>query len=93
VFDPRRDRRKLPPDLSFGFGIHRCIGANLALVECEVAVATLYVRLPNLRVAPGFSPKPHLAPLIVRSWSAMPMEFDASKREVDDPRAPIDTRA
>jgi cytochrome P450 len=36
--------------LSFGGGIHYCVGAQLARIEAEVAIATLLRRLPNLRL-------------------------------------------
>jgi cytochrome P450 len=37
--------------LSFGGGIHYCLGAQLARIEGEIAIATLLRRLPNLRIA------------------------------------------
>jgi cytochrome P450 len=36
--------------MSFGGGIHFCLGAQLARIEGEIAIATLISRLPNLRV-------------------------------------------
>jgi cytochrome P450 len=36
--------------LSFGGGIHHCLGAQLARIEAEVAIATLLRRLPELRL-------------------------------------------
>jgi cytochrome P450 len=36
---------------NFGAGMHRCIGANLALTETEVALRCLALRFPNLRLA------------------------------------------
>ncbi|WP_409464569.1 cytochrome P450 [Amycolatopsis sp. GA6-003] len=39
VFDPRRPG--LARHLAFGFGIHRCLGANLARLELRVAVDAL----------------------------------------------------
>lgn len=36
---------------NFGAGMHRCIGANLALAETEVALRCLAERLPTLRLA------------------------------------------
>ena len=36
--------------LSFGGGIHYCVGAQLARIEGEIAIATLLRRLPNLQL-------------------------------------------
>jgi cytochrome P450 len=37
--------------LAFGYGVHQCIGQNLARVEMQIAFATLARRLPELRLA------------------------------------------
>src|SRR5215216_4171456 len=36
--------------LSFGGGIHFCLGAQLARIEAEIAISTLLRRLPNLKI-------------------------------------------
>ncbi|MFG3001766.1 cytochrome P450 [Streptomyces sp. NPDC048340] len=37
--------------LAFGFGIHQCLGQNLARAEMEIALGALFRRLPGLRLA------------------------------------------
>ena len=48
TFDVGRNTRG---HLGFGYGVHQCIGANLARVEMQVAFATLARRLPGLQLA------------------------------------------
>jgi cytochrome P450 len=36
---------------AFGFGIHQCVGQQLARVELQVVYGTLYRRIPTLRLA------------------------------------------
>jgi cytochrome P450 len=43
--------------LSFGGGIHFCLGAQLARIEAEVAIATLLRRLPELRIDDAENPE------------------------------------
>ena len=47
-FDPFRPAR---PNLSFGAGLHFCVGAPLARLELRVALPILFARLPGLRLA------------------------------------------
>jgi cytochrome P450 len=52
-FDPSRP---MLPNISFGAGIHFCIGAPLARLEMQVALPILFQRLPSLRllVSPSY---------------------------------------
>ncbi|MGX1165868.1 cytochrome P450 [Bradyrhizobium sp. USDA 372] len=54
IYPDRPDRldvsRANVKPLSFGGGIHFCLGAQLARIEAEIAIATLLRRLPELRI-------------------------------------------
>jgi cytochrome P450 len=61
VYPDRPDRlditRPNVKPLSFGGGIHHCLGAQLARIEAEIAIATLLRRLPHLRIDDLESPE------------------------------------
>ncbi len=46
-FEPSRGSRS---HLTFGFGMHSCLGQNLARAELEIVFRTLFARVPTLRL-------------------------------------------
>lgn len=44
--------------MAFGFGIHQCLGQNLARAEMEIALPSLFDRFPGLRLAVPFDEIP-----------------------------------
>ncbi|MFP6600489.1 MAG: cytochrome P450 [Deltaproteobacteria bacterium] len=59
--------------LSFGVGIHHCIGAALARIEARVAVEELYRRLPRLEVDREGARRVHSGN--VRGFASLPVAF------------------
>jgi pentalenic acid synthase len=47
-FNPRRTDNH---HLAFGYGVHQCLGQHLARAELEIVFASLFARLPKLRLA------------------------------------------
>ena len=47
-FDPARPEKT---NISFGAGVHFCVGAPLARLELQIALPVLFQRLPALRLA------------------------------------------
>ena len=47
AFDPARSARG---HVAFGYGVHQCLGQNLVRAELQIALRTLFVRIPTLRV-------------------------------------------
>ena len=72
--DRLRFDRPRNPHLSFGAGIHFCLGAPLARLELQTAIPVLMSRFPQLSLAeePGFANSYHfrgLERLLVRDAS------------------------
>jgi cytochrome P450 len=62
--------------MTFGSGIHFCLGANLARAELAEALAALAARMPNLAVDGSIEWKPPTAGI----WgpARLPLRFDAN---------------
>jgi cytochrome P450 len=62
--------------LTFGFGVHHCIGAPLARLELRVVLATLLRRRPSLRLAVPATAIEWRTGQLMRGVRALPVEFD-----------------
>ncbi|MGW7007945.1 cytochrome P450 family protein [Streptomyces sp. NPDC054933] len=69
----RRDN----PHLGFGHGIHYCLGAPLARLEGQTALATLLTRLPDLQLAVEPEELRWRGGLIMRGLRTLPVSFIA----------------
>lgn len=67
----RRDNQHL----GYGHGIHYCLGAPLARIEAQTALATLLRRLPDLQLAGVPSDLRWRGGLIMRGLRTLPVEF------------------
>ena len=61
--------------LSFGQGIHYCLGAALARLESQIAINTLLDRMPDLRLKGSPEALRWRSSLILRGLEALPVEF------------------
>jgi cytochrome P450 len=73
------------PHISFGHGVHVCLGMHLARLEMRVALNLLLDRLPNLRLDPE-GKDPHIRGQVFRSPTALPVLFDAGSTMRGDDR-------
>ncbi|AFU01294.1 cytochrome P450 [Nocardia brasiliensis] len=48
TFDVHRSARH---HIAFGYGVHQCLGQNLARLELEIILGSLFERIPTLRLA------------------------------------------
>jgi cytochrome P450 len=60
--------------LSFGGGIHFCLGAQLARIEAEIAISTLLRRLPDLRLDDAENPQ-WRPTFVLRGLKALPASW------------------
>jgi len=67
-------RRKIDHHVSFGYGVHFCLGAALARLESRVALEEVQARLRGWEIDPGALKRIHS--VNVRGFSSMPIEFE-----------------
>ena len=74
--DPHRFyiARRDAPHMAFGGGSHLCIGAPLARLEAQVAIAAFFDRFPNARLTDASAPP---------QWRAMPFFRGLKELKVD----------
>jgi cytochrome P450 len=70
--------RSQNPPISWGFGVHMCLGMHLARLEMRVAVNRLLDRLPALRLDPE-GDDPHIRGHVFRSPTSLPVLFERRK--------------
>ena len=75
--DPERldPRRAQGPHLGYGHGAHFCLGAPLARVQAEVALAALLDRFPRLSLAVDPAELPWVPDPATRRLSALPVRL------------------
>ncbi|WP_434095095.1 cytochrome P450 family protein [Streptomyces lydicus] len=73
----RRDN----PHLGYGHGIHYCLGAPLARLEGQTALATLLRRLPDLRLGADPDTLRWRGGLIMRGLRSLPVQFTPERAD------------
>jgi cytochrome P450 len=72
ILDIEREPNK---HLSFGHGIHYCLGAALARLEAQIAISTLLERMPKMRLKGPPESLRWRRSLILRGLAALPVEI------------------
>jgi cytochrome P450 len=73
--DLSMERPNLASHMSFGAGIHRCVGAALARMEIKVAAQEIIRRLDDLRLAIPVSELTYLPTLATQTLERLPLSF------------------
>ncbi|UXA20693.1 cytochrome P450 [Mycobacterium sp. SMC-4] len=67
--------RQAKVPISWGHGVHVCLGMHLARLEMRTAFNLLVDRLPDLRLDPD-ADDPHIRGMVFRSPTSLPVLFD-----------------
>ncbi len=78
--------REPNPHLAFGFGIHYRLGASLARLEGQIAIATLLRRIPNLKIAIPSNALRWRRGLVLRGLESLPVTFTRNFGRSTEPR-------
>ncbi|MEU6172630.1 cytochrome P450 [Streptantibioticus parmotrematis] len=70
--DVARESRR---HVAFGFGVHQCLGQPLARVELQIALETLFRRLPTLRLAVPFEEIRYRDDMVVYGVHELPVAW------------------
>lgn len=71
-FDITRENNK---HLTFGFGPHMCLGALLARRELEIALSTLFQRMPRLCLDEEHPARVKCSSILFRGFDALPLRW------------------
>ncbi|TGD76272.1 cytochrome P450 [Mangrovimicrobium sediminis] len=71
----RLDRSNAGKHLTFGAGIHLCIGASLARMEIKVAAQEIIRRMDNIRLAVPLEELDYLPTLATQTLERLPLTF------------------
>jgi cytochrome P450 len=80
----RIDRDFRQPQLAFGAGIHFCLGARLARIECEIAIGALLERYSHIELAMPLS-QLRWEDGLVRCLLELPVRVSGSSPPTTDP--------
>jgi cytochrome P450 len=67
------DRANARRHLSFGFGVHRCVGARLAEIQIQLLIEELLKRRMTVRVT---GEPDHIAQAFVHGYAKLPVVID-----------------
>jgi cytochrome P450 len=72
--------RRIPTNIAFGYGPHRCIGSHLARLQGQVTLDEVLRRLPDLRLAEGAAPF-YTHSTVTRDLNDLLVEFTPGPKE------------
>lgn len=74
TLDIERGSRK---HLGFGYGVHHCIGADLARLEMQIVWSQLFQRVPGLRLVTPYEEVPRKEGAVIYGFRELPVTWDA----------------